>query len=262
MNSFFLFCCHLFLIFCISLTSCVSREKQVKKAELHHQLAVSLMRKCRNSAALVELRKALKLKPQDPFVHKSLALLYFQFKKYNKSIEHLKKALKIKPDFTDAHVHLGRSLIEIGKWKEGLKELKKTQEDLTYQNRENLHVHIGLAHYKRKNFFQAEKHFNESRMIKTEDCMTALYHAKSLYYLGKYQKALDILEPAKLWCEKNLSWCSSPSFEPYFFTALAYYKKGNRQKALFHLEIFLEKTKDSEYLEEAKKYQKLWKDPS
>lgn len=260
MGKFLLICYSVLLVFCMGLTSCVSREKQTKKAELHHQLAVSLMRKCKNPSALVELRKALKLKPQDPFVHKSLALLYFQFKKYKKSIRHLKEALKIKPDFTDARVHLGRSLIEIGKWEEGLKELKRAKEDLAYQNRENVHIHIGLAHYNRKNFFLAEKHFNESRMIKTEECVAALYHAKSLYYLGKYQKALDILEPAKLWCEKNLSWCASPSFEPYFFAALSYNKKGNRQKALFHLKIFLEKAKDSEYLEEAKKYQKLWKD--
>ena len=256
MNNFFLFPISLFIIF--YLTSCASREKQIKKAELHHQLAVSLIRKCQNPAALKELKKALNLKPEDPFIHNSVALLYFQFKKYDKSLNHLRKALNIKPDFTDARVHLGRSLIETGKWKEGLKELNKAKEDLTYQSRENVHIHIGLAHYKQKNFFQAERHFGEARMVRTKDCMTALYHAKSLYYLNQYQKALNILEPAKLWCEKDLSWCASPSFDPYFFTALAYYKQGNKKKALFHLKVFLEKAKDSDYLEEAKKYQKWW----
>ena len=260
MNKFFSFYAQILLIFCLSLSSCVSSQKQVKKAELHHQLAVSWMKKCNNPAALRELNKALKLKPKDPFVHKSVALLYFQFKKYEKSVEHLKTALKIKPDFTDARVHLGRSLIEKGQWEEGLKELKKAKEDLTYQSRENIHIHLGLAHYKRKNFFLAEKHFNESRMIKTEECVTALYHAKSLYHLGKYQKALNILEPAKLWCEKNLSWCAPPSFEPYFFSALAYDKKRRRKEAVRDLQIFLSKTKDSPYLKKAKQYRELWKD--
>ena len=251
-------CVTLFLILCIFLTSCVSREKQIKKAELHHQLALSLMKKCQYPAALTALRKAIELKADEPLFHHSIALLYFQFKKYKKTIQYFKKALQLKPDFTSARIHLGRSLIEMDKWKEGLAELEKAKEDLTYRYPENIHIHMGMAYYKRKKYFEAEKHFNVARTVKKEDCYTALYHAKSLYFLSRFQKALGILEPSKKWCEKNLPLCSSPSFDSYFFAALAYGKKGQRQKALLNLKIFLDKAKDSVYLEEAKKYMKLW----
>ncbi len=258
MRDFFL---KVFSVFIISLVliSCVSNEKQIKKAELHHQMALSLMKKCQYPSALSELNKALKLRKEDPVFHHSIALLYFQFKKYEKSVEHLNEALKLNPKFTDARVHLGRSLIELGKWDQGLKELQKAKEDLTYRYSENIHAHMGFVYYKKKKFSLAEKHLSVARTIKKEGCFTALYHAKSLYFQGQFQKALAILEPSKRWCEKNLPLCSTPSFDSYFFAALAYNKMGQRQKAFLNLQIFLNRAENSEYMDEAKKQMKVLK---
>lgn len=251
---------YFFLCFLLLFTSCASREKQNKKAELHHQLALSYMKKCQYPAALGELEKALKLKPKQPVFHHSIALLYFQFKKYDKSIHHFKEALRINPKFTDARVHLGRSFMEVHQWEKGLKELKKAQEDLTYRYPENVHTHLGVAYYNKKNFSQAEKHFSIVRTVKKEECSIALYHAKSLFYMGKFKKALDILEPAKLWCETNVPLCSPPPVDSYYFAALIYFKKGDKKKAISHLKIFLDKAKESVYLEEAKRKLKMWKE--
>ena len=259
MREFFLKVFSFFIFFSLVLISCVSNEKQIKKADLHHQMALSLMKKCQYPSALSELNKALKLMEDDPMFHHSIALLYFQFNKYGKSVEHLNKALKLNSEFTDARVHLGRSLIEIGQLNQGLTELQKAKEDLTYRYPENIHAHIGLAYYKKKDFSLAEKYFSVARTIKKEECFTALYHAKSLYFQNQFQKALVILEPSKFWCEKNLPLCSSPSFDSYFFVALAYNKIGQRQKAFLNLQIFLNKAKNSKYLDEAKKQIKLWK---
>lgn len=247
------------VFFVLFLASCVSNEKQVKKANLRHQIALSLMRKCQYPAALAELNKAIKLKEKNPVFHHSIALLYFQFKKYGKSVQHLKEALKLNPSFTDARVHLGRSLIEVDKWEQGLKELNKAKEDLTYRHSENIHIHMGVAYYKKRNFPLAEKHLSVARTIKRYDCFTALYHAKSLYFQGQFQGALAILEPAKEWCGKNIPLCSSPSFDSYYFAALVYNKMGQRRKAFFNLKTFLDKAKDSEYLKEAKEHMNLWK---
>ena len=249
----------LFLISLMVFTSCVSRKKQIKKADLHHQLAFSMMKNCQYPAALAELRKAIQLKKEDPVFHHSIALLYVQFKKYKTAIQHLKTSLKLKPDFTSARVHLGRSLFEIGQWEQGMKELELAKKDLTYKHSENIHIHMGSAYYKKKNFFQAEKHFSVARTMKEKDCSAALYHAKSLYFLKHFQKALDILESSKTWCENNLPLCDSPSYDSYFFAALAYDKIGQKQKAIFNLKIFLSKVEKSAHLKEAKRYLKLWK---
>ena len=86
---------YFFLCFLLLLTSCASREKQTKKAELYHQLALSFMNKCQYPAALGELEKALKINPKQPVFHHSIALLYFQFKKYDKSIHHFEEACEL-----------------------------------------------------------------------------------------------------------------------------------------------------------------------
>ncbi len=248
-----------FLILCVFLVSCVSSEKQTKKAELHHQLAISFMKKCQYPSALAELKKALKTKPKDPFLHHSIALLYFQFKEYKKTLKHLKTALALNPEFTDARVYLGRSLIEIGQEKEALKELEKARKDLTYKYSENIHAHLGLAYYKQKKYSLAEKHFSVARIIKKEDCFLALYHAKSFYFQNQFQKALEVLEPAKKWCQTNLPLCFPPSFSAYFFAALAYDKTGQKLKALSNLKIFLKNAeKNNVFLKEAKKLMNMW----
>ena len=239
-------------------SSCVSIQKQKKKADLYHQKALTLIQKCQYPLALAQLKKSLKSDTKKPIYHHSIALLYFQFKKYEKATHHLKLALKLKPDFTGARVHLGRSLIEAGQHKKGLKELEKAKEDLTYPYKEKIHVHQGMAHFKKKAYALAEKHFNVARTVYKKDCVTALYHAQSFYFLEQYRKALSLLEPAKNWCQKEKPLCSEPSFDVYFFSALAYNKIGQRTKALQDINTFLSQSKKSKHLKQARQYQKLW----
>ena len=239
---------------------CVSTHQQEKKADLYHQKALSLIKKCQYPLALAQLKKTLKADRKKPIYHHSIALLYFQFKKYKKSAQHLRSALKLKPDFTNARVHLGRSLIELGQEEEGLKQLKIAQEDLTYPYKERIHIHIGMAHFKKKDYAVAEKHFNVARTVHKEDCVRTLYHAKSLFFLKKYQKALDLLEPAKNRCQKKTSLCAEPSFEPYYFSALSYHKMGRSKRALKDINVFLskEEAKKSQHFKKALQYQKFW----
>ncbi len=247
-------------LFCFcGLVSCVSHKKQIKKSYFLHDMAVSLMKQCQYNSALGELKKALKLKQKDPLLHNSIALVYLQFKKYKQAIFHFEKALQLQPNFTEARVHLGWSLIEVESLNRAESELKKALKDLTYRNSENIHTHLGLLFYKRGNFQKAEKHFSVARKIKTKDCFTALYHARSFYFLNQFSDALKILRPAKKWCEIYLPICSSPNFDAYFFTALVYKKMKQDQKALENLKIFLQKNPESSYLAEAKRLIVRWR---
>ena len=211
------------------------------------------MQKCQYPVALAELKKALDLQKDRPLFHYSIALLYFQFKKYDKTVRHFKTALKLEPNFTAARVHLGRTLIEQGALKSALFELKKAKEDLSYRYPEDIHAHLGLAYYKQKKHSLAEQHLSSARTVKKNSCSLSLYHARVLYELGQFKSALNILNPAKKWCEKKSSLCSAPSYEPYFFSAGAYNKLGQKQKAYSDLKIFLNKSQKSPFLKQAKK---------
>ena len=154
------------------LSACVSTEKNIKKAELYHKKGISLMQKCQYPLALSKLKKALDLKNDRPLFHYSIALLYFQFKKYDKTIWHFKKALKLEPKFTAARVHLGRTLIEKGSLKQAVMELKKAKDDLSYNHPEDIHAHLGLAYYKQKKYKEAVKHLSVASAVKKKHLLS------------------------------------------------------------------------------------------
>ena len=248
-------CCAFFLSSCVS----VSSKKTEKKNQLRYNLALSLIKECKYRLALQELQQIVQVEKTNPVVFHSLALVYFQLKQYDQAIQFLQKSLELNPQFTVARVNLGRSLIEVEKLERGLNLLKQAEKDLTYPYPENIHNHMALAYFKKKDFKLAEKHFRVSRKVKTQDCVTSLYHARSLYFLKRFSEALDILKQSKNWCEAYVP-CSSPHFEAYFFLALVYNKLNKEREAIFNMNVFLNKAeKESPYYTEARNFLNLWR---
>ena len=256
-TAFWILCCCVFLSSsCISLPS---KKKTDKKNQLRHNLAISLIRDCKYRMALRELQKIIQVEPKEPMILHSMALVYFQLKQYNKAIDFFQKALRLKPEFTVAKVNLGRSFIEIDKLDKALKLLNQAEKDLTYPYPENIHNHIGLAHFKKKDFKEAEQHFRISRKVKSKDCMTALYHARTLYALEQFQKALGILHKSKSWCA-GYTPCTTPNFDSYFFIALVYYRLREEQKAFLNMNTFIKKAEeDNPHYNQAKNLLNQWR---
>ena len=193
----FVFC---FLISCGTLSS---KKKTEKKSQLIYNLALASLRQCQYRQALKQLQEALKEGGKSqPVIYRALALVYFQLRQYPSAVNYFQKALQLEPEWTEARVDLGRSLVETGKVEQALNILKKAAKDLSYPYPENIHAHLGLAFFKKKNFKEAEMHFEVARKIQTRDCELALYHAQSLYFLKQYDQAALVLEPSKKWCQK------------------------------------------------------------
>ncbi len=249
------------IILMMLITNCVS-PNTVRRSRSHYKLAVSLIHKCQLPSALGELKKALRLRSIDPDLHHGLGLVYFQFKKYDKALKHLKKALWLKKDFTVARIDLARCLIETSDISKALWHLEQAKKDLTYLHPENIHAHLAFAYYKQGQFPLANKHFTVARKIKNADCITAMYHGRSLYFLNQYSKAIDIFERAKSWCVNQPPACKAPVFTPYFFASLAYHKQGKKARALKDLKLFLTKALKSPYYKEALDLMKLWSNKS
>jgi len=207
-----------------------------------------------------ELRIALQLQPRSAKLHHDIALIYFQFQKYNKAVKHLKKSLELKPDFTQARVNLGRYLIEINKITQAIRQLKIAQKDLTYRYAENIHTNLGLAYYKRGQFDMAQQQFNVARKMNNQDCTTALYHGQSLYFLRKFNRAITIFEQTKTWCEpSNSSPCDQSQMDKaYFWTARTYHNMHQKQQAISHLKTLLSKYPKSKYQSKATNLIKRW----
>ena len=250
------------LLIVILFIGCVTNRKEVeKKSILYHRIATSFIQQCKYRPALKELQKALALDSRSPLLHHSIGLVYFQFKKYNKAIKHLRKAISLELGFTIAHVHLARALIETDQPEEALKELNRSLQDLTFNSPETIHSFIALAYFQQKKFSKAETYFNIASKVLQKDCFVSLYHAKTLYFLNRFDKALTLLNKSKKLCDTNRSTCSPPLMDSYYFSALIYDKKGKRKKALKDLKFFLKKSTENDYLSKAQKLIKVWTMP-
>ena len=243
----------------VLLAGCASvKKKALKKSSLHYSIAASFIQQCKYRPALKELKKALKLDAYSPRLHYSTALVYFQFKEYDKAIKHLNKALDLETDFTRARVHLARALTETGQLEKALQALNRSLKDLTFNQPEITHSFLGLVYFKQKKFQLAEKHFSTAGKVLKNDCFVVLYHAKSLYFLNKLNIALHLFNKSKKLCFVNSSSCSPPVADSYYYSALIYSKRGQRQEAVKELKAFIQKTEESAYLKKAKKLLQAW----
>ena len=247
------------LLVTVFFISCVTSKKEAeKKSTLHHRIATSFIQQCKYRAALKELKKALILDSRSQLIHHSMALVYFQFKKYDKAIKHLRKAISLEPGLTKARVHLARALIEVNQLKEALKELNHSSQDLTFNSPETIQSFIALAYFRQKKFLKAEAHFSVAGKILQKNCFVSLFHAKTLYFLNRFDEALTLLNKSKRLCNTSKITCSPPLMDSYYFSALIYKKKGRKQKAIKDLNVFLKKTTESKYLAKAQQLMKLW----
>ena len=250
------------LLVVVFFVSCATSKKEAeKKSILYHRIATSFIQQCKYRPALKELQKALSLDSRSQLLHHSIALVYFQFKEYNKAIKHLRKAISLEPGFTKARVHLARALIEVDQLEEALKALNHSLQDLTFNNPETIQSFIALAYFRQKKFSKAEAHFSVAGKILQKDCFVSLFHAKTLYFLNRFDEALTLLDKSKKLCDTNKLTCSSPLMDPYYFAALIYKKKEQKKKAIRNLKVFLKKAMESEYLTQAQQLMKLWSKP-
>ena len=247
------------LLVVVLFVGCVTSKKEAeKKSTLYHRIATSFIQQCKYRPALKELKKALALDSRSPLLHHSIALVYFQFKEYDTAIKHLRRAISLEPGFTKARVHLARALIEVNQLEEALKELNHSLKDLTFNSPETIQSFIALAYFRQKKFSKAEAHFNVAGKILQKDCFVSLFHAKTLYFLNRFDEAFTLLNKSKKLCDTNKLTCSPPLMDSYYFSALIYKKKGQKKKAIRDLKVFLKKTTESEYLNKAQRLMKLW----
>ncbi|MHB9154114.1 MAG: tetratricopeptide repeat protein [Endomicrobiales bacterium] len=81
-----------------------------------------------SSEAVKQLKKVVKLEPNNPNSYYLLGLAYFDLKKYRPAEENFRKALERKPDMEEVYFHLGVLYDQWGKFDRAVPELEKAIE--------------------------------------------------------------------------------------------------------------------------------------
>jgi Tfp pilus assembly protein PilF len=241
LNSFFI----LFLT-SLALTSCASWKQDREKADLYLRMGSSLLEEGNYANALSALLKAHELDPQNPLILNNLGQVYFMRERYDLAEKQFKSAIKLQPDYTDAHNNLARVLIEEGKYTEAESELKLVISDLTYGAIDRAYINLGLLKFNKKEYSKAENAFRTVLKSKPDDCIATSYYGMSVFEQLDYSRAAEVLDRAIGFCQKQLY------DEPHFFSALAYFRMGEKNKSIARFEEILKYYPDGKHREKAK----------
>ncbi|QDK39496.1 tetratricopeptide repeat protein [Bdellovibrio sp. NC01] len=229
----------------ITMMGCATKQEK-EKADLYLRMGSSLIEEGNYPSALSALLKAQELDPQNPLILNNLGQVYFLREKYELAEKQFRKAIELQKDYTDARNNLSRVLIEQGKYAEAEKELNIVLADLTYGGADRAYINLGLAKFNQKQFTQAEQAFVKVLKLKSDDCIASDYYGRSIFEQKDYSRAAEALDRAIGFCQKNLF------DEPHFYSALAYYRLGDKEKSMARFEELIKLYPDGKYRQKAK----------
>lgn len=231
---------------CFSLISCASTgAKNKEKAELYLRIGITQIESGDYPGALRNILLAEDMDPQSAAIQNNLGLVYFFRERYDLAEKHLQKAVALDPSFSEARNNLSRTYLEQKKYDLAEKEVLVVINDLTYSNPEKALSNLGLIRFNRKDYLGARNAFNRALKTVPDDCVASTYVGRTYFETQDYSQAAEALDKAIGFCQKNLY------DEPHYYSALAYYRLGQKSKAIARFEELIKYYPSGAYKEKA-----------
>ncbi len=231
----------------LAMLGCASWGQQdKKKADLYLRLGTTQLESGNYPYALRDLLKAEELDASNPVTQNNLGLVYFFRERYDLAEKHLRKALSLDSKYSEARNNLSRVLIEEGKFSAAEKELQVVLDDLTYASPEKAYINLGLAKFNQKDYASARTAFMKVLNTIPDDCVASTYFGRTFFETEDYAKATEALDRAIGFCQKNLY------DEPHYYSALAYYRLGDKSKSVARFEELIKYYPTGKYRDKAK----------
>ena len=128
--------------------------------------------------------------------------------------------------------------------------MTEVTKDLTYPAPEKAFVNLGLAEMRKGDLKEAANDFKKSLEANNRFCPGYNYYGQTLFQEQKYDDAIDSFETALKLCNNNYD-------EAHYYSALSYFKAGQREKAEARLEEVIKLYPESEYAAKAKTMLKI-----
>ena len=105
---------------------------QDKKARAHYNAGIEQMRQGKIALGIRELRTALQIAPEDPWIHWALAEAYRRKGRIDDAESHLLTALEIRPEFQQARLNLSALYVQVGRYQEAIVLTDQLLDDPTF----------------------------------------------------------------------------------------------------------------------------------
>jgi tetratricopeptide (TPR) repeat protein len=136
------------------------RERQVKRAHSHFNIAVDHQENGRVELALRELLTANRIDPGNPKILHGLGITYLMKGKEAEAELYMKEAIRIRPDYQDARYNLSTLYLRQGRWKECIVESEILYDDPTFVAPWRAVTNWGWSEYKLGNVDEARRHLD------------------------------------------------------------------------------------------------------
>jgi type IV pilus assembly protein PilF len=229
------------------LSSCSTGGKKDNLGMLNLRMGTNYLAKGQPRKALQYLLEAKAHDDDNHLIYSHLSLTYLVLGDLTKAETNIKKSLEIEPEFSEGRNNYSRILIEQKKYKEAIEQARIVLQDQTYVGREKAYNNIGIAQFRLQQFDAAQKTFEKSLTIKRNDCLAQ-------NYLGRtYFEKKDFITSSKV-LDRAVSSCFPQDFdEPHYFSALSYFKRGQKTEAVARLREISTNYKNGRYKERAEK---------
>lgn len=238
---------------CFGCATLTNNSDNQETAELHMQIAVSYIQKGNLPTALKELLIAQDLAPKNAAIQSNLGLVYFMRERYELAEKHYLLAITDRPAFTEAKNNLARVYIEIGQYRKAEPLLQEALKDLTFSDYASVYANYGILEFKRKHYSVAKSYLKKSLETDRENCLSHVYLGRSYLELNELSLATDQLE-------KAISFCQPLGIgEAHYYAALAFYRGGQKDRAMVRFEELIKLFPNEPNSEKAKKMLDLLK---
>jgi type IV pilus assembly protein PilF len=237
------------LALALLLTGCATNKAfREKQARAFRDRGERYLGANQSSKALEQFLEALKIYPDDPYLHYDMAYAYDVKGMLDKTEYHLKEAIRLKPDYSDAYNYLGFVYFGRGKVDEAIKYYHKALENELYMNPQDAHMNLGLAYLSRKEYHKAMLHLEEA--IRMVPDFAAAYNN-----LGKAYEGLGQYDKARFNYEKAVQF--NPQYaDAYLNLGRLLYRSGERKRARWSFGQVIRLAPSSEIAVEAQRYLK------
>lgn len=222
------------------------REKNEEKAGLYLKIGASHFENGNYPAALSALLQAEQLDKNNPVIQNTLGITFFARQRVDLAEKHFRQALSLDSKYTEARNNLSRVLIQQGKHVEAEKEVRIVLDDLTYTSSEKAYINLGLSQFNRKLYTDSKETFFRAIKVARDNCIANTYYGRSVFELKDYERASAALDNAIGFCQKALF------DEPHYFSALTYYRLGQKEKSIARFEEIIKLYPEGQYREKAK----------
>ncbi|MGC3998764.1 MAG: tetratricopeptide repeat protein [Anaeromyxobacter sp.] len=178
--------------------------KDLKAAEIHHDLGVEALRNGRAQEALKEFDTALQFDPKFAQAHLGRGLaLEFGFAKLEDAEQEYRKALALQPDYPEAQNNLGQLLAKAGRYDEALAAFDAALADLMYREPYVARCNKGQALWRMGRKEQGYAELRSCLAIAPRYCDGHRELARLLNQDGRTRESLDALNAYVANCDKR-----------------------------------------------------------